>query len=184
MHPSNSNLIVISGGPGAGKTTLLEVLRTRGHRCAAEVSREIIREQRSSGGRALPSDDQAAYADLMLARSLDSFLENQHSQQLTFFDRGLPDTLCYARLINLRNTLPIEAACRQYRYANPVFLAPPWQSIYVNDPERHQTFAEASAVFDLMADVYQSCGYRTVLLPLATPAERADFVLSHLSALP
>lgn len=172
--------VVISGGPGAGKTALLDELERRGFGCVAEVARQIIQEQVRDGGDALPWGDRAGYCELMLARSIDSFRENDPTV-VTFFDRGIPDTLCYARLVGLPEER-IAEACRRYRYARRVFLAPPWREIYAVDEERRQSYDEAVRTCELMARVYEECGYEVVELPRVPVVERADFVLSVIAA--
>jgi predicted ATPase len=97
-----------------------------------------------------------------------------------FSDRGIPDTLGYARLIGLRDISAIEAACRHYRYAPLVFLAPPWKEIYETDSERKQDFAEAERTFEVVSGAYRQCGYELVQLPRLTPSARARFVLDQL----
>jgi predicted ATPase len=179
MHTTNKNLIAISGAPGAGKTTLLDILQSRGYACVPEVARRIIQEQMQSGGNALPWQDTTAYINLMLEGSIASFLQHQHAQHPTFFDRGLPDTLGYAQIIELPNQRIIEDACELHRYAK-VFLAPPWRAIYATDTERKQTFEEALFSFEQAMKAYTRCGYDPILLPLTTPNDRADFVESHL----
>lgn len=172
--------VVISGGPGAGKTALLDELSRRGFACVAEVARRLIQEQVRDGGDALPWGDRARYCELMLTRSIESFREND-SMVVTFFDRGIPDTLCYARLVGLPEARIVEA-CRRYRYARRVFLAPPWQEIYVVDEERRQSFDEAVRTYALMVRVYEECGYEVVEIPRVAVAERADFVLGVIAA--
>jgi len=179
MQPINKNLIALSGAPGAGKTTLLNVLHSRGYSCVAEVARRIIQQQMQSGGNALPWQDTTAYINLMLEGSIASFLDHQKAQHPTFFDRGLPDTLGYAQIIQLPDQRSIEEACNRHRYAK-IFLAPPWQAIYMTDTERKQTFDEALFSFEEVMKSYTRSGYDPILLPQGTPHERADFVLSHL----
>jgi predicted ATPase len=99
MCLNNPNLFVISGGPGSGKTTVLSELAKFGFRYAPEIARQIIQEQVQAGGTALPWDDRKAYTNLMLQRSIESFREHTHASRPMFSDRGIPDTLCYARLI-------------------------------------------------------------------------------------
>jgi predicted ATPase len=175
----NPNLIVISGGPGAGKTTLLNELAARRFVCASEVAREIIQEQMRIDGPALPWRDRQAYTRLMLEGSVNSYLEHAASQALVFFDRGIPDSLCYARLIALPDQTSLLQACTRYRYAATVFLCPPWPEIYHTDAERKQDFAEARQTFALLAEVYRECGYDLAEIPKTTPAKRAQFVLRH-----
>jgi predicted ATPase len=71
----------------------------------------------------------------MLQRSIESYRQHTPASQQMFSDRGIPDTLCYARLTGLRETSLIESACVHYRYAPTVFLAPPWKEIYQTDNE-------------------------------------------------
>jgi predicted ATPase len=115
----------------------------------------------------------------MLERSIASFLDHEDAQHPTFFDRGLPDTLGYAHIIQLPDQRAIEEACDLHRYAK-IFLAPPWRAIYTTDTERKQTFEEALTSFETVVKIYTRCGYDPILLPLTTPNDRADFVESHL----
>jgi predicted ATPase len=177
---NNPNLFVVSGGPGSGKTTILRELAKSGFKHAPEVARQIIQEQVETGGTAVPWGDRQAYTDLMLQRSIESFLAHSPAVRPTFSDRGIPDTLCYARLIALRETRLIRDACDRYRYARLVFLAPPWKEIYQTDAERKQDFAEAERTYVQMADVYRECGYELIEVPRGTPPERAEFVLKKL----
>jgi predicted ATPase len=180
MHLKTSNLFVISGGPGAGKTIILLELARLGFRYVPEVARQIIQELIQSGGKALPWADQAAYTELMMQRSIESFNEHTPASKPFFADRGIPDTLCYGRLIGLPNTRLIERACRRYRYAPLVFLAPPWKEIYETDSGRKQDFAEAVQTYHHMLQVYRECGYETIELPKLTPVARAQFILRQL----
>jgi len=96
-----------------------------------------------------------------------------------FSDRGIPDTLGYARLIGLHDTGAIESACRSYRYAPLVFLAPAWKEIYETDRERKQDFAEAERTFTAVAQAYREFGYELVELPRLPPLDRARYVIER-----
>jgi predicted ATPase len=172
-------LYVLTGGPGSGKTTLLSELGRRGFRCVPEVARLIIQEQMQTMGVALPWLNKERYTEIMLERSIGAFLENAPIQETTFFDRGIPDMLCYARLVDLED-VQAATASGTYRYAQNVFAAPPWPAIYVTDKERKQSFAEAIRTYDLMVRVYEDHGYKVLKLPLCPVEERAEFVLRNL----
>jgi predicted ATPase len=173
-------LVALSGGPGMGKTTVLAELERRGFRCAAEVARQIIQEQVRDGGDALPWGDRERYCRLMLERSIASYQECALLTSTTFFDRGIPDTLCYSRLVGLSLEDEILEACRKYRYFNRVFLAPPWQEIYATDAERKQPYSEAVRTYELMVEAYEDCGYEVAEVPKTSPKMRADFIVSML----
>ena len=177
----NQNLYVITGGPGSGKTTLLEELGKQGFKFAPEVARQIIQEQMRHGGKALPWEDRELYTKLMLEWSVAAYKAHESITTPMFLDRGIPDTLCYARLIGLHDDKSIRDACKQYRYATQVFIAPPWKEIYKTDSERKQDFEEAIKTYELMAGVYKECGYELIELPKATSKMRAKFILKTLN---
>lgn len=183
MEMMGSQFFVITGGPGAGKTTVLRELEQRGVCCVAEVARQIIQEQVRDRGDALPWDDREKYCRLMLERSISSYEEYAGSSAMTFFDRGIPDTLCYARLIGSPLEHEILQACRSYRYGSRVFFAPPWREIYATDDERKQTFDEAVKTYELMVRAYEDCGYEVVEIPKVSAVERADFILGAATTL-
>ncbi len=176
----NPNLFVITGGPGAGKTTLLSELEKRGVLCAGEAARQIIQEQVAAKGDALPWANRERYTALMLGRSIADFEKYSRAGLAMFFDRGIPDVLCYARLIGLQED-GIRSACERYRYNRMVFLAPPWEEIYATDSERKQTFEEAVETCRVMSGAYRDCGYELIELPLVSAAERAEFVQGTLN---
>lgn len=124
MH-KNDHLYIVTGGPGSGKTTTLLALEKLGFACVPEVARQIIQEQVRDHGDALPWADRERYTHLMLQRSIVSYRRHARVQRITFADRGIPDTLAYARLIQLADQKRIRDACDRFRYADPVFIAPP-----------------------------------------------------------
>ncbi len=174
------NFYIITGGPGVGKTTLHDELGGRGYRYVPEVARDIIRQQIDTGGNALPWADTRKYSDLMLDRSVEDFLRLSVSDELYFFDRGIPDTYGYEKLIGLNMSEKLKEAVVIYRYNPIVFILPAWKEIYETDSERKQDFAEAVATYHVMTEIYSELGYTPIEVPLLPVKERADFVLSHL----
>jgi predicted ATPase len=180
---------VITGGPGSGKTTVLAELGRRGHPCISEDARAVIQEQVASGGRALPWEDAPRFAELLLERSIATYQEQaalwrtQNAQAAIYFDRGIGDAFTCADLIG--HTLPaalVEEA-KRYRYRAPVFLAPWWPEIYITDSERRQGREEAERTEHAVTRTYIELGYRIVKLPLISPVERTNFILSRSAAL-
>jgi predicted ATPase len=96
-----------------------------------------------------------------------------------YFDRGVGDAFTCADLIGCTLPADLREQARACRYRDPVFLAPWWPEIYSTDMERRQTTEEAERTEQAVVKTYTELGYRIVRLPLASPAERADFVLRH-----
>ena len=165
---------VITGGPGAGKTTLIASLAARGHRVFPEAGRSILRLQEAIGGPAHAARDPSAYAEAMLVWDLRSWSELEAGA--AFFDRGVPDTIGYLNLIGRKVPDHLTRAAHGFRYADPVFVAPPWRDIYGTDSERKQSWDVAVATHDAIRAVYEGLGYRMVDLPLADVAERVRTV--------
>lgn len=174
------NSIVISGGPGSGKTTLLDALKEEGFNCSDEISRQLIQEQVALQTDCLPWKDLAAFADLALERMIFAFEKAALSNQNTFFDRGIPDIIAYLKVGGLKVSDRQQNALETYSYHQNVFMAPPWESIYVNDAERWQTFEEASKLYHALAETYLSTGYKIIELPLCTVEKRVEFILEKL----
>lgn len=172
---------VITGGPGSGKTTLIDALAARGLGRMPEAGRAIIQDQVDIGGTALPWADREAFAILMLAWEMRSYREALNVPGPVIFDRGIPDVIGYLRLCRLPVPATALRAAEQRRYSNRVFIAPPWPEIFKRDAERKQTFAEAKSTFHAMVDAYSGLGYRLVMLPLASVAERANFICEQIA---
>ena len=167
------NFFLFTGGPGVGKTSLLRGLAARGERVVEETHRALIAEQVAAGGRAVPWDDPAAYCDLCVRRDLAKFDALAHEPARIWFDRGIPDGFDpgWAAPPDL------VAAARARRYNRQVFVFPPWRDIYETDAERRQTWAEAEATFARILQGLDRFGYSPRIVPRATVAERAEFVL-------
>ena len=171
---------IVTGGPGSGKTSVIEALAAQGFPHMPEAGRAIIEDQVDIGGLALPWSDRSAFADLMLGWEMRSWREAQAVDGPVLFDRGIPDVVGYLRLSGLPVPDATMRAARMRRYARRVFIAPHWPAIFAQDAQRKQTAAEAEATHHAMVAVYTEFGYELVPLPLASVAERADFIRSRI----
>lgn len=177
-----SNFYIITGGPGVGKTTLLQELQKAGYSVVREAAREIIRTQTATGGEGLPWENRDLYTQLMADVSIADYLDMQRRELQTpvFFDRGLPDAVCYAEMIGSPLVQTLWPALSAYRYHPTVFLLPPWKEIYGTDSERKQTWAEAEATYGCMKDLYIRAGYTPLEVPKADVPTRCRFVAEHI----
>lgn len=96
-----------------------------------------------------------------------------------FFDRGVPDTLGYYRLIGLPVPAHVSNAAAKFRYNSRVFIASPWPDIFTQDEERKQTLDEAERTYHSLVGVYGELGYELVELPRAPVEARMRFVLAE-----
>jgi predicted ATPase len=175
----NQDFYVITGGPGAGKTTLLEKLNELGYSCVKEAARQIIIEQQRTGGNAFPWGNTETYKKLMLEQSIKDYL-GADNKTTTFFDRGIPDTLCYSRLLGQAVTDEEDLAAKQYIYNKKVFMLPPWREIYTTDTERKQDWQEALRTYGVMKETYFGYGYEIIEVPRTIIEDRAAFIIDSI----
>lgn len=177
MHTAEK--YIITGGPGAGKTSLLQVLIHLGYNGSAEVSRQLIAEQVAKGSRCLPWIDMACFAEKVLLRMVEAYRQSDSYAGATFFDRAIPDIFAYLKVAGLPVNEDYYAILKQHPYQSTVYILPPWKEIFVNDPERWQTFEEAKTLYNAIRETYESLGYILVEIPEGTVEERAHFLLKH-----
>lgn len=172
--------VVLSGCSGGGKSTLLAALSRRGHAVYPEPGRQVVKEQRLIGGDALPWADMGGFVALTVSRSVHFLVTAAASDGRAFFDRGIVDQAAALEHLGLPVPASLRAALERLRYHDTVFMVPPWQDVFRTDAERHHGFESAVAAYETLCRVYRRLGYRPVVVPQATPAERAAFVLEHL----
>jgi len=177
---NSERFFVLTGGPGSGKSALADALEQAGYARTVEAGRGVIQDQMAIGGNALPWADTMAFAELMICWEMRSYRMAEHCTRPVFFDRGIPDVAGYLRLLGRPVPKHIEKAAKIFRYNRRVFVAPPWEAIYLHDRERKQDLAEAVRTYEAMLATYAECGYETVELPRVPVPERVRFVLQHI----
>lgn len=176
--------VVLSGCSGAGKSTLLRELGARGYDVSPEAGRQIVREQMFVNGDGLPWIDPLKFVELAASRTMHAFNTAVADRGPVFFDRSLIDLVSFLDLKQLVVPDYLRRAVGAYRYAEMVFLTPPWREIYVDDAERSKSFEEACGEYDALVDGYLQSEYRLVEVPRLSVSDRADFVLGSLTARP
>lgn len=177
-----NNFYIFTGGPGVGKTSLINALSWQGFQTVSEDARQIIREQMASNGNALPWANKQCYAQLMLDAALENYAiqKSQTNGKPVFFDRGIPDSICYMKMENISIDEKILNAVKNHPYNKNVFIFPPWKEIYTTDSERKQNWDEVLFTHQQMMATYQELGYTVFEMPETSVAERLDFILNIL----
>ncbi len=170
--------VVISGCSSGGKSTLLAELGRRGYAVVEEPGRRIVKDELARNGLALPWVDATAFLRRAVEMALADRASAIASEGWVFFDRGLIDAA--AGLQHLTGEPALEKFGQSQRYHRRVFLAPPWPEIYVQDLERRHGLDSAIDEYSRLLEVYPSLGYELSILPKASVARRADFVLTML----
>jgi len=168
---------VITGGPGSGKTSLINALAAQGHTVFEEVSRRLIRQQQQLPHGVLPWHNLDQFATLALEAMQHQFIQASAQYQPSFFDRAIPDIVGYLQCAGLPINNTLTTALKQFIYASPIFICPPWPDIYINDPERPQTYTEAVNLHTAIRNAYLRAGYNLIEVPQTTVANRVRFVL-------
>lgn len=181
MSVAFDKLFIVTGAPGAGKTTLLLAAAARGIRIGREAARAVIQVQTAIDGPALQWRDPARFADLMLDRDIQTHEELCAGDGPALCDRGIPDLVAYARIMELAETGHYTRAARLYRYNTTAFFAPPWREIYADDAERTEGWEHAQRIYEPMRDAYSEMGYRVVELPKASLEDRLTFMLDKIA---
>ena len=182
---SPSALFILTGAPGSGKTAVLNRLRDQ-FTCVDEPAREILAEQRSTGGKGTWDQDPSLFVHLLLQRSIDNHGTAGRSEGPVIFDRGIPDCIVYAVLAGVDVGPSLEAAAT-YRYHPHVLFIEPWEAIYETDEERVMTFQDTVSFSESLKEVYERVGYVLDIIQRGSISDRAASVRAaveqHLSTI-
>jgi len=174
-------IYVITGGPGFGKTLLVEELKQAGYLCSGEFARDLILSQQESGGEILPWKNTKLFQQNVLQKRI-AFFDSVPSGSFAFADRGIPDQLAFARYRGFGTPEILNECSLKYRYAQHVFVTPPWPEIYTNDTIRSETFEEAIRIHEFIVETYIGLNYEVIELPLLPVKQRMEYLLQALTS--
>jgi predicted ATPase len=125
--------------------------------------------------------DPLEFNRLLLDGRIQQFTESQdRNDAVVFFDRGIPDVLAYMNYFGQAYGMEFTEAARRHRY-DAVIVIPPWESIYISDNERLESFQEATEIHTHLEETYQNLGYRHLLIPEGSVAERTGIIEKYIN---
>ena len=175
---NHKNKFVITGGPGFGKTSLLHKLNELGYITFDEVAREIINEQRAIDAELLPWINRKQFDSEVINRMINQY-HSHNSENIAFFDRGLPDLVGWRIYDNL-STDEIIKYVNKFRYERIVFVTEVWEEIYNSDVNRPYSFKQACEINKLIANGYLCNGYFVKYLPKIDILSRTKYIVNSI----
>lgn len=172
----NTNWYVITGGPSSGKTRIIEYLAFLGYRIIPEAARILIDVEKSKGKTIEEiRADEAEFQRKVLQMKID--IENRLPlEEITFFDRGIPDSIAYYKICKL-NPKPVITVAKKRKYKK-VFLLE--QLLFEEDYARAEDEKLAYGLSRLIYTSYLRLGYDIVHVPVKPIDERVKFILSKI----
>jgi predicted ATPase len=165
--------VIITGSPGSGKSTLLAALGKH-FPVAEEVSREIITEQQNLQTDVSPWGDVEKFAEISLTRMIQ--LYERQRRNCCIYDRAIPDVIAALRHRNKEVDSRYHQCVETHLAGSLVFMAPPWEEIYIPDAQRPESFAQTLPMSKLLRKTYRELDFELVELPKESVATRVDFV--------
>ncbi len=178
MSSKKNNWYVITGTLSSGKTTLINGIKDRGYFTIPEQARVYIDAELDKGrsiqeirANELLFQQKVLQTKVELEKGLDK-------NNLTFFDRGVHDSIAYYKLLGINNDGLLSSAVATSDYVR-VFLLDMLE--YTEDYARVETQEERSNIHELLYDAYIESGIEVVRVPaFNTKDDRVEFVLSHI----
>jgi len=175
---------ILTGGPSTGKTSVLAELARRGYATKEEAATAFIRQQLASGVvEPWLAPDFQANISLLHAEYEKAALAEQ--KDIVFFDRGPVDSLSYLLFYNKPHNQTVvdlvEKGLTAGRYHATVFVFEDL-GFCAKDEVRHEELDEARLLAKQFVQDYQSLGFEVVFVPTGSIQDRADFILSRVTA--
>jgi predicted ATPase len=170
---------IITGGPGFGITTVIDCLRKLDYQAVREAARFVIEQETArKGSDILPWENRDRF-DIALRDQKIADYQTADSEEICFFDRGLPDFVGWRRYLNLSIEEYIRAI-EEHPYERTVFITQPWKDIYERTALRPLAYEESKLLHEYLIDGYDAIGCRIIVMPKMEPNQRARFVLDAL----
>jgi predicted ATPase len=170
--------ILITGGPGSGKTSLINELSKRNFNCEHEIVRSLTLEGKKRGNNQPFLKNPLKFTNELLDLRIIQFNKIQNNI-ITFYDRGVHDTLAYLSYVNIDINEDLIKKCKKIKY-DLIFALSPWEKIYKKDECRYENFDESKKIFNHIIKIYKYFKMDIIVLKQGTIDERVKEILSHI----
>ena len=165
--------IVISGGPSSGKTTLVNNLKTLGHNCFDEVSREIIESQNINS-----SIKKFDFEETVFNKRIEQY--RLAKSEIQFYDRSFIDGLAYMKMNRIEIPDYFLKTVNELRFYPIVFICPFWANIFENDSQRLENIDQAKKIYNQLIKIYSQFDYKIAILPKGNLENRVKFIFDRI----
>ncbi len=175
---SDNRWYVITGGPSSGKTTLLAELEKLGHNTIPEAARTVIDNGILEGltVEQIRKDEKKFQEEVTKMKIK---IESLHPKDaLTFFDRGMHDTLAYMSHYDFEIADWVESAFKTAKYKK-VFLLDQLP-VFEKDYARTESQDFPEKIYSLLHEAYKKFGFYIVKVPVLPVKQRAQFILENI----
>ena len=177
-----NNRIIISGCSGGGKSTLIRALAELGCNTVEEAGRRVVETESRLKSAALPWLNMPLFLERAIKLAANDFDRSISVSVPVFYDRSLVDLILAYK--HFTGSAKFDRYLETKRYSQTVFLAPPWEEIYVTDVARQHSFESAAEEYERLEIGYLDLGYDIEILPKTDVKSRVEFILNWLGKRP
>jgi len=175
---TRNNWYVVTGGPSTGKTTLLAELENLGYQVIPEAARAVIDEAIANGitPQELRADEKKFQESVAIMKAkTESSLD---PTVITFFDRGMHDTLAYMRYYSfVIDDWVNDLMDARYKKVFLLERLPQFESDYA----RTEDTQFVDAIDQLLQDAYTEHGMPPIPVPAVSVDARIKLVTHHIN---
>lgn len=172
-----NNWYAISGVASSGKTTIINLLEKKGYKVLHETATEFVKLQISKGytvHQLRKSEENFQNIIFELKVFYESLLD---SNELTFIDRGLPDTVAFYKQYGIPMSDRVQKLLNEASYKKVfVFERLP----LVKEDFRPEPEEELASMDRYNEKAYRDLGHKVEKVPVMSIEDRLEFVLKKL----
>ena len=174
---SPNNWYVITGAPCSGKTITLQAIEPKGYKVIYEAARMII-DKSISEGMTLTEirKDELDFQRKVLRLKL-SIEEQLPKNEITFLERGIPDSYAYYHLCKASSDSELLLSMKNCRYKK-VFLLD--RLVFLKDYARTEDENTAQRLHLLLKKGYKKIHADIITVPVMSIKERVDYILNNI----